>query len=79
MNQKKRLGYYQQEQFNLPREYSVFDSSQCIINNGKLQPLSQVLSPTRLSRSIGTGRREPWERGGEVTDAAAATRKPNKQ
>ena len=30
---KKRLGCYQQEQFNLPREYSVFDSSQCIVNN----------------------------------------------
>ena len=25
---KKRLGYYQQEQLNLPREYSVFDGSQ---------------------------------------------------
>ena len=25
---KKRLGCYQQEQFNLPREYSVFDGSQ---------------------------------------------------
>ena len=24
----KRLGYYQQEQLNLPREYSVFDGSQ---------------------------------------------------
>ena len=32
---KKRLGCYQQEQFNLPREYSVFDGSQCIINNRK--------------------------------------------
>ena len=32
---KKRLGCYQQEQFNLPREYSVFDSSQCIVNNRK--------------------------------------------
>ena len=30
---KKRFGCYQQEQFNLPREYSVFDSSQCIVNN----------------------------------------------
>ena len=30
---KKRLGWYQQEQFNLPREYSVFDASQCIVNN----------------------------------------------
>ena len=34
---KKRLGCYQQEQFNLPREYSVFDSSQCIVNNSKLK------------------------------------------
>ena len=34
---KKRLGCYQQEQFNLPREYSVFDSSQCIVNNRKLK------------------------------------------
>ena len=25
---KKRLGCHQQEQFNLPREYSVFDGSQ---------------------------------------------------
>ena len=33
---KKRLGWYQQEQFHLPREYSVFDSSQCIVNNRKL-------------------------------------------
>ena len=34
---KKRLGCYQQEQFNLPREHSVFDSSQYIINNGKFK------------------------------------------
>ena len=34
---KKRLGCYQQEQFNLPREYSVFDSSQCIVNNKKIK------------------------------------------
>ena len=34
---KKRLGCYQQEQFNLPREYSVFDASQCIVNNKKLK------------------------------------------
>ena len=34
---KKRLGCYQQEQFNLPREYSVFDGSQCIINNRKFK------------------------------------------
>ena len=34
---KKRLRCYQQEQFNLPREYSVFDSSQCIVNNSKLK------------------------------------------
>ena len=34
---KKRLGCYQQEQFNLPREYSVCDSSQCIVNNRKLK------------------------------------------
>ena len=27
---KKRLGYYQREQLNLPREYSVFDVSQLI-------------------------------------------------
>ena len=32
---KKRLGCYQQ--FNLPREYSVFDSSQYIVNNGKFK------------------------------------------
>ena len=34
---KKRLGCYQQEQFNLPREYSVFDGSQCIVNNRKFE------------------------------------------
>ena len=34
---KKCLGCYQQEQFNLPREYSVCDSSQCIVNNRKLK------------------------------------------
>ena len=34
---KKRLGCYQQEQFNLPREYSFCDSSQCVVNNRKLK------------------------------------------
>ena len=34
---KKRLGCYQREQFNLPREYSVFDSSQCIVNNRNIK------------------------------------------
>ena len=34
---KKRLGCYQQEQFNLPREYSVFDSLQYIVNNRKFK------------------------------------------
>ena len=34
---KERLGCYQQEQLNLPREYSVFDGSQCIVNNRKFQ------------------------------------------
>ena len=32
---KKRLGCYQQEQFNLAQEHSVFDRSQCIVNNRK--------------------------------------------
>ena len=32
---RERLGCYQQEQFYLPREYSVFDGSQCIVNNRK--------------------------------------------
>ena len=32
---KKRMGCYQKEQFNLPREYSVFYGSQCIVNNRK--------------------------------------------
>ena len=36
---KKRLGCYQQEQFNLPREYSVFDSSQCIVNSRNIKML----------------------------------------
>ena len=34
---KERLGCYQQEQLNLPREYSVFDGSQCIVNNRKFK------------------------------------------
>ena len=34
---KKRLGCYQQEQVNLPGEYSVFDSSQCMVNNKKIK------------------------------------------
>ena len=34
---KRRLGCYQQEQLNLPREYSVFDSSQRIGNNSKFK------------------------------------------
>ena len=34
---KNRLGCYQQEQLNLPREYSVFDGSQCIVNNRKFK------------------------------------------
>ena len=47
---KKRLVCYQQQQFNLPREYSVFDSSQCIVNmkvgnQGRWGNLWQVTSP----------------------------------
>ena len=34
---KRRLGCYLQEQLNLPREYSVFDGSQCIVNNRKFK------------------------------------------
>ena len=34
---RKNVGCYQQEQFNLPREYSVFDSSQYIVNNRKFK------------------------------------------
>ena len=34
---KKRLECYKQEQFNLLREYSVFDGSQCIVNNRKFE------------------------------------------
>ena len=37
MSRKKRLGCYEQEQLNLPREYPVFDGSQCIVNNGKFK------------------------------------------
>ena len=37
----KRLGYYQQKQFNLPLEYSVFHRSQCIINNRKFKTRRQ--------------------------------------
>ena len=46
---KKRLGCYQQEQFNLPREYSVFDSSQCIVNNSKLKMRRRQESQTSNS------------------------------
>ena len=38
---KKRLGCYQQEHFNLPQEYSVFDGSQCIVNNRKFRTRRQ--------------------------------------
>ena len=34
---RKRLGCYQHEQFNLSREYSVFDSSQCVVNNRNIK------------------------------------------
>ena len=34
---KKRWGCYQQEQFNLPLEYSVFDLLQYIVNNRKFK------------------------------------------
>ena len=34
---EKSLGSCQREQFNLPREYSVFDGSQCIVNNRKFK------------------------------------------
>ena len=37
MGRKKRFGCYEQEQLNLPREYSVFDGSQCIVNNRKFK------------------------------------------
>jgi len=59
----------------LPRDFSVLSVSApptpsiwfyCLGQRTK-QPRSQVLSPTHLSlslsRSVGTGRREPWERG----------------
>ena len=47
---KKRLGCYQQEQFNLPQEYSVFDSSQCIVNNRKIEMQRQRES--QISNSL---------------------------
>ena len=34
---KKRLSCYQQKQLNLSRQYSVFDGSQCIVNNRKFK------------------------------------------
>ena len=34
---KKRLGCYQRERLNLPRENSVVDRSQCIVNNRKFK------------------------------------------
>ena len=37
MSRKKRLGCYQQEQFSLLREYSVFDGSQCTVNYRKFK------------------------------------------
>ena len=33
----KRVGCYQREQLNLPREYSVSDGPQCIVNNRKFK------------------------------------------
>ena len=48
---KKRLGCYQQEQFNLPREYSVFDSSQCIVNNRKLVPNQEPACLKRYTKN----------------------------
>ena len=39
---KKRLVRYQQEQFNLPREFSVSDSSQCIVNKMRRRRESQI-------------------------------------
>ena len=47
---KKRLGCYQQEQFNLPREYSVFDGSQCIVNNRKFK--MQRRRESQISNSL---------------------------
>ena len=38
---KKRLESYQQGQFNLPQEYSVFDSSQYIVSNRKFKMRQQ--------------------------------------
>ena len=47
---KKRLGCYQQEQLNLPREYSVFDGSQCIVNNRKFK--MQRWRESQISNSL---------------------------
>ena len=47
---EKRLGCYQQEQFNLPRENSVFDSSQYIVNNRKFKMLRRRES--QISNSL---------------------------
>ena len=47
---KKRLGCHQQEQFNLPREYTVFDSSQYIVNNKKFKMQRQRES--QISNSL---------------------------
>ena len=48
---KKRLGCYQQEQFNLPREYSVFDSSQYIANNRKFK-MPRQRRESQISKSL---------------------------
>ena len=45
---KKRLGYYQQEQLNLPREYSVFDGSQLDAAASYIDETGRKLS-TRLT------------------------------
>ena len=47
---KKRLVCYQQEQFNLPRDYSVLDSSQCIVNNRKFK--MQRRRESQISNSL---------------------------
>ena len=50
---KKRLGYYQQEQLNLPREYSVFDGSQLRCNGDE----KFINSLTRQNNNFGRASR----------------------
>ena len=49
---QKRVGCYQQEQFNLHRENSVSDGSQCIVNNRKFKMRRRRIRNKNQSRPM---------------------------